>query len=94
MDQSLPENPAELDYVHLYSSEDEMYLVNRALSYRERPTDHVCYTIPEAQVLRWIGTDVMGVVQLVKALLVAPVVRSRRNQTEILWRSTLVPASG
>ena len=35
-----------------------------------------------AEVLRWIGTDVMAVVPLVNALLAAPVVRSRRDQTD------------
>jgi len=69
MSRSLPENPQELAYVHLYSSvvEDEIYLVNRVLSQRERPTDHVCYTIPEAEVLRFIGTDVMAAVHMVNA---------------------------
>ena len=35
-----------------------------------------------AEVLRFSSTDVMAVVQLVKALLVAPLVGSRHDQTD------------
>jgi hypothetical protein len=58
------------------------------------PTDHLCYIVPEAQVLRFFGTDVMAMVPLVKALSVAPVVGSRRDQTDTWWRSTPVTAGG
>jgi hypothetical protein len=43
--------------------------------------------IDEAEVLRLSDTDVMAVVPLVKARLAAPVVGSRRDQTDTSWRS-------
>jgi hypothetical protein len=84
--QPLPEQPAELAYVHLYSEvlSDETYLVNRALSHRERPTDHACYTIPEAEVLRFIGTDVMGVVHMLKEVFPEmTIVKARRPRIAV-----------
>jgi hypothetical protein len=94
MTPSLPEQPSELAYVHLNSEvlNDELYLVHRALSQRERPTGHPCYTIPEAEVIRFVGPDVMAVIQLVKVLLVAPLVGSRHDQTDTSRRNN--PATG
>jgi hypothetical protein len=50
--------------VHLYSEllGGELYLINRHLPPSERPTGAPCYTIPEAEVLRFLGTTMMAVV--------------------------------
>jgi hypothetical protein len=62
------EQPAELTYVHLYSEVllAELYLVNRRLPRRELPTGAPCYTIPEVEVLHWLGPEVLPAVQLMK----------------------------
>jgi hypothetical protein len=59
---SLPGAVPKLVHIHLYSEviQAELYLVNRRLPVWERPDGSPCYTLNEAQVLRWIGTEVLA----------------------------------
>jgi hypothetical protein len=85
-----PEHPHDLMRWHDY----DLYLnlIDPPTPLFQVPSSTHCESFAPNQ--SFVGTAPMAVVQLVKALLAAPVVGSQRDRPDTSWRSTPVTADG
>jgi hypothetical protein len=73
------DHPPEAYRIHSDVLNAEVWLVHRRLKREDYPTDGVCYTGAECEILLRAGPDVLSAVQLVKEVLGATVVNARRD---------------